>query len=412
MNDGLLNVREETIGSFDFGPSGTVIQRGGTHVVQVLEMGVGYGRAEYLMTAGTLMAGPVSMAMTRNARATFTQTGGIVIVDGTLTVSSNNFDSMKHATGVYRLSGTGELVAGRIEGIYNTYWGAFAMGGFYQSSGTCRAGVLVTGSYELSGGQMIADTEYVGALVQSGGSHRVTSALSFDPWSTFTASNGSAIHHSGTVLVNSSATSANLSGLVNLNLIVEGEANVLAFEAAGKDLGAVAAGWTNNYVLGTLTLGNVETLASSGTGSGAIKLVNSSSNNSGWSGAEALYVNNLVLNAGATINLNGLHLYYLVNGVPHSFTGTLLPGDANLDGIVDQADYTAWYNGYGTAGGWSAGDFTGDRLVDQADYTAWYNAYGATGGTVPEPFSALLMIVGCLAVVGRRRRATWQPRSR
>ena len=62
--------------------------------------------------------------------------------------------------------------------------------------------------------------------------------------------------------------------------------------------------------------------------------------------------------------------------------GDLLPGDANGDAIVDQADYTVWYNSYGSNGVWANGDFNGDHLVDQADYTLWYNNYGASGGSV------------------------------
>ena len=58
-----------------------------------------------------------------------------------------------------------------------------------------------------------------------------------------------------------------------------------------------------------------------------------------------------------------------------------IPGDANADGLVDQADYTVWYNHYGSSGAlWTDGDFTGDGLVDQADYTIWFNHYGASGG--------------------------------
>ena len=73
----------------------------------------------------------------------------------------------------------------------------------------------------------------------------------------------------------------------------------------------------------------------------------------------------------------------LATSAPQTFTlSVCLPGDANADGIVDQADYTAWYNNYGAAGDFSRGDFTGDGLVDQADYTAWYNNYGAGGGAM------------------------------
>ena len=79
-----------------------------------------------------------------------------------------------------------------------------------------------------------------------------------------------------------------------------------------------------------------------------------------------------------------------------------IPGDANLDGIVDQADYTAWYNNYSTGSMWEQGDFNGDARVDQADYTAWYNNYGSTGGNVPEPATLTLLAVAAMAVLRRR----------
>jgi hypothetical protein len=126
--------------------------------------------------------------------------------------------------------------------------------------------------------------------------------------------------------------------------------------------------------------------------------VNSSSNNPGWTGREALYVGDLVLHAAAKIDLNGLNLYYLNGGAPKQF----FPGDANLDGIVDQADYTVWYNGYGTSGDWGHGDFNADGLVDQADYTIWYNGYGATGDGVPEPATIVLMALGGFGMIRRR----------
>jgi len=81
-----------------------------------------------------------------------------------------------------------------------------------------------------------------------------------------------------------------------------------------------------------------------------------------------------------------------------------IPGDANLDGIVDQADYTIWYNHYGASGAtWADGDVTGDNIVDQADYTVWYNNYGSTGGNVPEPMTMALLAIGGLAMLRRRK---------
>ena len=83
---------------------------------------------------------------------------------------------------------------------------------------------------------------------------------------------------------------------------------------------------------------------------------------------------------------------------------TDIPGDINRDRIVDQADYTVWYNHYGqTPATWADGDVTGDNIVDQADYTVWYNHYGQTGSNVPEPMTMALLAIGGLAMLRRRR---------
>ena len=54
-------------------------------------------------------------------------------------------------------------------------------------------------------------------------------------------------------------------------------------------------------------------------------------------------------------------------------------GDANLDGVVDGSDYTAWADHYGQSGGWADGDFSGDGAIDGADYTVWADHYGDSG---------------------------------
>ena len=73
---------------------------------------------------------------------------------------------------------------------------------------------------------------------------------------------------------------------------------------------------------------------------------------------------------------------------PKSSGMPAIPGDANLDGVVDQVDYTIWYNHYGAAGAvWADGDFNSDGMVDQNDYTTWYNHYGNTS---PIPVSKSL----------------------
>ena len=86
-----------------------------------------------------------------------------------------------------------------------------------------------------------------------------------------------------------------------------------------------------------------------------------------------------------------------------------LPGDVDLNGAVDGADYTAWADHYQmTEMTWFEADFTGDGVVDGADYTAWSDNYGvgaaSAGERVPAPPCAALMALGTVVLVRRRRR--------
>ncbi len=76
------------------------------------------------------------------------------------------------------------------------------------------------------------------------------------------------------------------------------------FEAGGEDLGAVMVGLSENFALVGLTL-------EAGAGGGAeIKLVDNFDNGN-RSSAEAVYVENLVLQDGTILHTNGINLYYL-----------------------------------------------------------------------------------------------------
>lgn len=88
-------------------------------------------------------------------------------------------------------------------------------------------------------------------------------------------------------------------------------ANPQRLEAMGQDLGAAVAGYDHNFVLHNLTLGN----------NTYVRLMDLADNAAG-AGAEAVYVNNLTVPAGTTLDLNGLRLYAR-NVVA---TGTILGG--------------------------------------------------------------------------------------
>lgn len=89
------------------------------------------------------------------------------------------------------------------------------------------------------------------------------------------------------------------------------------------------------------------------------------------------------------------------------------PGDFNLDGVVDAADYTHWRDNQGSSAA-ADGDFDGD--TDQADYEIWRAAFGAERAPlellaaaaaahgVPSPGAGALLAV-LLALRGCRRRS-------
>ncbi len=53
-----------------------------------------------------------------------------------------------------------------------------------------------------------------------------------------------------------------------------------------------------------------------------------------------------------------------------------MPGDFNLDGKVDMADYVVWRNSLGTGTQYQQGDANLDGVVDANDYATWRANFG------------------------------------
>ena len=85
-----------------------------------------------------------------------------------------------------------------------------------------------------------------------------------------------------------------------------------------------------------------------------------------------------------------------------------LPGDANLDGFVDGADFLAWNdNKFTEVAAWCAGDFNANGVVDGQDYIVWNDYKFQSSGdlaAVPEPQVTAWLLLACGWGVGLRTR--------
>lgn len=117
--------------------------------------------------------------------------------------------------------------------------------------------------------------------------------------------------------------------------------------------------------------------------------------NAGYSDAQISALLQDYLNDENVVTLNELPI------LPWSNLAPELPGDYNLDGTVNTADYTVWRDSNGEEGTGLAADGNGDGKVDDADYAVWKLYFGvSTSGNgaahVPEPGTGTFILLALL----------------
>jgi hypothetical protein len=407
---GSLSAYSESIGN-GWG-TGTFTQTGGTNTIgdDLFLGGHSSGSEGMYELSGTGSLSAKNEYIGDSVTGTFTQTGGTNTIGWALHLARNS-----GGEGTYELSGTGSLSAER------EYIGIDGTGTFTQTGGTNTIAAVLclgyssgSGAYTISAGNLSAADFIVGRsggsgtlkITDSAANITVSNLLHWGGDSTLTAVPGATIHMTGAAFENESTDPAVLDGLANLELIFEGGLAITdSFEVAGRDFGAVAQGWIENFVLGGLTLGGAD--------AGRIQLIDFFDNQPDWEGQEALYVEDLAfVGPGSGVDLNGLNMYFRNGADPKQF----FCGDADLNGKVDGGDLAIWQQNYDPLGlnlnTYPMGDFNGDGKIDGGDLATWqqnYNPLGFKGSGLvtaavnPEPASLCLLALGAAALLGWRR---------
>ena len=157
----------------------------------------------------------------------------------------------------------------------------------------------------------------------SGGKISVTGSIAIDGTGSVVVGPTSAIEMTGNLSgTMSSAITSSILGTVRF----KGSGTLATpqtLEVMGRDFGTDATGFNQNFSVGTLALAN----------NTRVQLVDQSDNAAG-SGAEALYLNSLIVPTGTTLDLNGLNIYARATQIAGTIVGgtvTQIPDSGPLN---------------------------------------------------------------------------------
>lgn len=109
--------------------------------------------------------------------------------------------------------------------------------------------------------------------------------------------------------------------------------------------------------------------------------------------AAGSFLTSFDLNSDATVDLADVYVWLQVAGNENIGPGrSYLPGDANLDRVVDVSDFNIWNtNRFESTTDWCLGNFNADNTVDVSDFIIWNSnkfAESRPASTTPAGFTA------------------------
>jgi len=279
----------------------------------------------------------------------FIQTGGLNHISGNLEMCIPIIDPIRLSpfrNVSYNLQG-GRL---RVDGDVIVGSMSVAPVNFLQTGGNANFGGTLriegdTSRYEISNGRLTTNVLEVGMNVFNAGGVfsvgelakvTVRERFSLGAESVFQAEPRSRLRLLGGSFENFSQDEEALAGLNNLRLIFDGKSDdslgsyleMSSLEVAGLDFGSVDEGFEGNFALDTLRVG--------GRFDATLQLVDQVENQPDSNGGEALYVDQLFVAAGSTLDLQGIPLYYRNARI----LGNIIGGTADLIQVVPEP--TSW----------------------------------------------------------------------
>jgi hypothetical protein len=324
------------------------------------------GSGAFSMTAGTVHLGSLTLADEFDSDGAFSMFDGTLKVGGSEVVGDRGLGSFEQYAGTHTICGnltlsndasataSFALMGGTLIVSGNEVVGQYGTAALVQVAGTHEVGdaMLVGGKagsfgmFSIAGGSLAVkqlrigdDGEY--GLMDIAGEDaylEVTKKLAFGEKAVLSAVSGSAIYFTGTAVTNTSTDAYSLEGLANVSLVIDtkqvtqgrwgnqrrfgmcgrrgwfgmwrwgwacgnyDEFDITTVEAAGADLGADASGFIDNFALGSLIIGDTE--------ESYVKLVDNTNNGNRGAGGEVLYVHDITVAAGSTLDLRYAKVYY------------------------------------------------------------------------------------------------------